>query len=630
MRWLFKLLGVSVSLLVCLSCALIRKPAIEPAPTLPLPEVKRITFTGNTQFSSRTLIGVMATKPRPSLLFWRRGEPYNPPTLRDDLLRIRKFYFDRGFLETTARVEQVQEQPEDNTVTIVIAIDEGPPTLVGELRLSGTIPPELSPVQTFIAGLPLEAGQRLNKAEFDQSRERILTRMRDATYARAEVIPHTTVDWATHLAVVSFELRPGDPTTFGTIAIEGEQLVKERAIRRQLRIREGEPYQAKLLDESVEAVNRLGMFQAVTPRVLNPDEQGAPLDIEIDVRERKPHSIQLGFGFSTVEQFRGEVQWLNRNLWGGAEQFNLTGRASSIQQEAQARFVLPYFLASWTSFTQTAFVRNQPRIDTDLLGLGDTFFGIQDTTPSYSQFSVGTESRVRRELTRRLGLSGGVEFSRHIFSDVDPSLIGTGVAEDNTLFIQFAELKWDSSDSLLNPTRGMMLRGEIDHSTTAIISTESFVKLLLEGRHYYPIREDLILASRLTVGGIQPYGGNETVPSNVRFFAGGPGSIRGYAPNRVGPLDSQGRPIGGDSLLVSSLELRFPISGDLGGAVFIDAGNVYSASPGYDLADLRVGVGPGVRYNTPVGPFRLDFGVALNRRPGDPFGRLDFSIGQAF
>jgi outer membrane protein assembly complex protein YaeT len=354
------------------------------------------------------------------------------------------------------------------------------------------------------------------------------------------------------------------------------------------------------------------------------------MDVDISVRERTPRSIQLGFGFSTVEQFRGEVQWTQRNLWGGAEQLNLSGKASSIQQAAEARFVLPYFLARRTSFTQTAFTRNQPRIDQDLLGLGDTFFGIQDTTPSYSQLSIGTESRVRRDFTRQLSGAGGVGFSRNVFSDVDPDLIGTGVAEDNTLFIQFVELKWDTSDNLLNPTRGLVLRGELDHSTTALISTESFVKLLLEARHYYPIRERLILASRLTIGGIDPYGGSESVPSNVRFFAGGPGSIRGYAPNRVGPLDSQGRPLGGDSLLVGSIELRFPISGDLGGVVFVDAGNVYSASPGYNLSDLRVGVGPGIRYNTPVGPFRLDFGIALNRRAGDSFGRLDFSIGQAF
>jgi outer membrane translocation and assembly module TamA len=176
----------------------------------------------------------------------------------------------------------------------------------------------------------------------------------------------------------------------------------------------------------------------------------------------------------------------------------------------------------------------------------------------------------------------------------------------------------------------MVLRGELDHSTRALISTTSFVKLLLEARHYFPLTEKLILATRFSVGDIEPYAGSETIPGNVRFLAGGPGSIRGYAPNRVGPLDSQGRPIGGNSLLLGGVELRFPITGDLGGVVFVDAGNVYSDSFGYNLGDLRVGVGPGIRYNTPIGPVRVDFGIALNPRASDKFGRLDFSIGQAF
>jgi outer membrane protein assembly complex protein YaeT len=588
-----------------------------------------MTITGNTQFSSRTLIGEMVSKPRPWLQFWKHGEPYNSPTLQQDLLRIRKYYFEHGFLETTAR-EQVQEHAEEQTVDIEIAIEEGAPTRVDAVHLTGTIPPELLPVPKLIAALPLQAGQRLNKADRDQSIEMLLTRLRNATYARAEVIPNTVVDHETHTAEVTFDLRPGSPTAFGQITIEGEYLVKDRAIRRQLRIREGEPYLAEALKGSVDAIYGLGMFQAVTPRQLNPTEQGAPMDVEITVRERKPRSVQLGLGFSTVEQFRGEAQWTHRNLWGGAESLNLSAKASSIQQAAEGRFFLPYFLARRTSFTQTVFARNQPRIDEDPLSLGDTLFGIKDTTPRYSEFSAGTESRVRREFSRRLSGAGGLELSRHVFSDVDPDLIGTGVADDNTLFIQFAELKWDTSDHFLNPTRGVVLRGEVDHSTDALISTVSFFKLLLEARHYHPLWERLILASRLSVGGIQPYAGSDTVPSNVRFFAGGPGSIRGFAPNRVGPLDSDGRPIGGDSLLVGSVELRFPIRGDLGGVVFVDAGNVYSSSPGYDLGDLRVGVGPGIRYNTPVGPFRLDFGVALNPRSGDPFGRLDFSIGQAF
>lgn len=126
MGWLLRLFVASVILPVCLSCALIRKQTAETPPTaLPLPEVRQITFTGNTQFSSRTLIGEMASKPRPWLQFWKRGEPYNAPTLQEDLLRIRKYYFDRGFLETAARVAQVQENADENTVAIELAIEEG-------------------------------------------------------------------------------------------------------------------------------------------------------------------------------------------------------------------------------------------------------------------------------------------------------------------------------------------------------------------------------------------------------------------------------------------------------------------------------------------------------------------------
>jgi outer membrane protein assembly complex protein YaeT len=628
--YLLRLLLASLILLMGASCATLRGREPEPAPTLPLPEVRRITFTGNTQFSSRTLLAEMVTKPRPFLQFWKRGEPYNPPTLQEDLLRIRKYYFDHGFLETTTRVERVQENAEENTVAIEIAIEEGPPTQVAEVRLAGTIPPELPPVQDIIAALPLSAGERLNKANFDRSKDLLLTRLHNATYARAKVVPNTEVDKEAHTAVVTFELYPGAQTTFGPITIEGEALVNERAIRRQLRIRPGDPYNAEELKESVDAVYGLGMFQAVTPRVLNPDEQGAPMDIEIDVIERKPHSVQLGLGFSTVEQFRGDVQWTNRNLWGHAEQLNLSAKASSIQQAAEARFLLPYFLARRTSFTQTAFARNEPKLTQDQLGLGNALFSIENTSPGYALFSVGGDTRVRHQFSRTWSGAGGFELSRNEFSNVDPDLIGTGIADDNTLFIQFGELKWDTSDSPLNPTRGMVLRGELDHSTTALISTTSFVKLLLEARHYFPFTERVILATRFSVGGIEPYAGSETAPGNVRFFAGGPGSIRGFAPKRVGPLDSQGRPLGGDSLLLGGVELRFPIFGDLGGVVFVDAGNVYSGNFSYNLSDLRFGVGPGFRYNTPVGPFRVDFGIALNRRPSDKFGRLDFSIGQSF
>jgi outer membrane protein assembly factor BamA len=213
-------------------------------------------------------------------------------------------------------------------------------------------------------------------------------------------VPDTVIDKEAHTAEVTFELRPGTETTFGPITIEGEKLVNERAIRRQLRIRPGDPYNANELKESVDAIYGLGMFRAVTPRVLNPNEQGAPMDIAIDVLERKPHSVQLGFGFSTVEQLRGEVQWTDRNLWGGAEQLSVSAKGSSIQQAGEARFLLPYFLAQRTSFTQTAFARNQPKLTQDQLGFGNTLFSIEDTTPAMRSSVLG----VRRGLsTNSLG-----------------------------------------------------------------------------------------------------------------------------------------------------------------------------------------------------------------------------------
>jgi outer membrane translocation and assembly module TamA len=176
----------------------------------------------------------------------------------------------------------------------------------------------------------------------------------------------------------------------------------------------------------------------------------------------------------------------------------------------------------------------------------------------------------------------------------------------------------------------MVLRGRLEHSTTAVISDVSFVKLVLEARHYLPLSQHLLLATRLKLGGIEPYGSSTDVPFNVRFFAGGPGSVRGFQLNRLGPVNADGDPIGGLSLIEGSAELRFPLFGDFGAVLFLDFGNVFSPPFTYHLGDLRYAVGPGLRYNTPVGPLRLDVGFIVDRRAGENFGRVEFSIGQAF
>jgi outer membrane protein assembly complex protein YaeT len=631
--WWRLLLAVLV-LLMCSACATLtgRKPEAEqPPPPPPLPEVRQITFTGNTHFSDRTLRAVMATQPRSWLTPWKKGEPYNLPTVEADLLRIRKYYFDRGFLNTTVQLDDVQEDPEKQAVRLTIAIDEGPPTLVREVRLAGSIPPELPSERDLLAALPLRPHERLNKADFDESQRILLTRLQNASYARAEIVPQTEVDSETHTATVTFELRPGELTSFGQVTIAGAQRVKEEAIRRQLTIEPGELYRREEVVLSTDAIYGLGMFQAVTPRILNPEEQGAPLDVEFDVRERQPRSVAFGIGLSTVELFRVQAEWTHRNLWQEANRLTFAARISSIRQEASARFEMPYFFAPRTTLAQTVFGRNEQDVTTGRVG--GAFFGVEESQPAFDLFSVGSETRVGHQFTRAIRGFVGVELSRNDFSNVDPAAIlaaGEGIAEDNFLFIQFTEWERNTSDSLLNPTRGTLVRGRLDHSNTSLLSDVSFLKGTLEGRHYLPLWANMVLATRVKVGTVEPYGDSDVIPFNVRFFAGGPGSVRGFALNRLGPKDAEGDPIGGNSLLEASVELRFPITGDLGGAVFFDAGNVYRDSFSFRIGDLRYAAGPGIRYNTPIGPLRLDVGFVLNRRAGEDFGRVEFSIGQAF
>ena len=173
----------------------------------------------------------------------------------------------------------------------------------------------------------------------------------------------------------------------------------------------------------------------------------------------------------------------------------------------------------------------------------------------------------------------------------------------------------------------------------ALRGTFNYLAMAADARHYLPFSDRVVLASRAQIGNIRPTDGDEAnIPFNKRYFLGGATSIRGWGRYEVSPLSGSGLPLGGDSMLAFSEELRAMLRGNLGGVLFLDAGNVWAESWSINLSDLRYAVGPGLRYQTPVGPLRLDFGYQLNPIPGllvngEPQSRrwrLHFSIGQAF
>ena len=434
-------------------------------------------------------------------------------------------------------------------------------------------------------------------------------------------------------AFVRYTVEAGERTFFGQVTIKGATSVKQEAIQRRLAFGPGDAYRPGGVTDSQAAIYDLGMFRAVTPRSLNPEAAGEPLDIEFEVIERQPRSFEVGLGLSTTERFRLQVGWTFRNVFGGAQHLSLSGKASSLGTAFETRFHVPHVLTPRTRFTQTAFVDSQEEINTDPLGLTDRIFDIEDAQPAFDVLRYGAESRVDHRFSKRFGAAAGIELSSNTFSRVDPLVVrelGSDVAVDHFLFTQFAELTWNTSDRAINATRGFLAMFRAEHSATGFLSDFDFVKAAIEGRRYLPLWHRTTLASRLKLGFVQPYGDSDVAPFNVRFYAGGPGSIRGFALNRVGPRAADGVPLGGHSLIEGSMELRFAVIGELGGVFFVDFGQVFEASLDYHLDELRYAVGPGIRYNTPIGPIRFDVGFIVDRRPDEPFGRIELSILQAF
>ena len=528
----------------CASRTALREEALTDA----FPEVRSIDFVGNEKFGDARLRGVMATQQRPLFSPWKRGSDYNPSAVDGDLLRLQKYYFDRGYLDVRASVDKVEQDEAGGTLQLRVRIEEGEVTVVREVevRVEGVIPPELPAVEELSRNLPLRVNDPITKAAFDSSREQLLLALQSAGYARAMVTPHTEVDRTAREASVRFTLEAGERTAIGQVTIRGAANVKAEAIRRRVTFQPGDVYSPGDVTDSQAAIYDLGMFRAVTPRSLNPEAVGEPLDIEFEVSERQPRSFEVGLGLSTIERFRLQVGWTFRNIFGGAQHLSLSGKASSLGTAFETRFHLPHLVTPRTRFTQTAYVDRQEEINTDPLGLTDRIFDIEDAQPAFDALRYGAESRVDHQFGRTFGVAVGVELSSNTFSHVDPLVVrelGTEVAIDHFLLTQFTELTWNTSDRAINATRGSLLLLRAEHSTTGILSDFDFVKSVVEGRRYLPLGRRTTLAGRLKLGFAQPYGDSNVVPFNVRFYAGGPGSIRGFGLNRVGPLAADGAPL---------------------------------------------------------------------------------------
>jgi translocation and assembly module TamA len=514
------------------------------------------------------------------------------------VLRSQGFYGARVISDMDAGGKPVQ---------VTFRIDTGPLYRIKsvDIQLSGEEPQGRVGVPER-KDLGLAPGDPARSKAVVDVEERVIRwfRNRGLPFARMAA-PRVVVDHGDRTVAVTYSVDPGPSARFGQTIVKGLQTVDEEYILRKIPWKPGDPFKGNLLQKGHRVLTGLGLFATVgieEGKAL--DEKGA-LPVTIAVRERKHRSVGAGVSYRTDEGPGGQVSWEHRNILHRGERLSLSAAGSGIA------------VSMGGDFRKRDFLREDQSL---LLSLR-----LADERPdAYSSRSLKSSVLVDRALSERLIAGMGLGFKE---SRVDQ----LGVEESYSLLSFPLHMDWDTSDDLLDPTRGGRLAFQFVPFYDASGTDHDFVKGKVGYRRYFGISRKpfLLLAGRINVGAI---GGAERddLPADERFYAGGGGSIRGYAYQTVGPL-SAGQPVGGRALLELSLEMRLKVTDRFGLVGFLDGGGAFrDMTPGSN-EDLLWGTGLGLRYFTPIGPLRLDVGIPLDRRDGvDDSFQIYASLGQAF
>ena len=595
-------------------------------------QISGLHFNGVDQVDKGALTSALQTK-QGSWIPWSRKRYFDRRAFEADLKRIEAFYRDRGFPDARVRSFDIQLNEAQDKVDVTVDIVEGEPIRVEAIEIRGFDVLSADQQRSLQETLPLQPGRPLDRQLASASRERALNALRDDGYPYAEVTV-TEAEAGARQRRLTFEATPGVLARFGEIDIRGFASVSENVIRRQLTFKPGDRFTRRDLRETQRKLYGLELFEFVNVEPLEePVLMNEEVPVRVTVAEGKHQKVTTGVGYGTEEQARARVRWDHRNVFGGAQQAGVEAKWSSLDRGIRVDYREPFFLSSRLSlnFDGQAWQAKEPVYDSKQLG-GRVILRYQPNQQSFWTVSFANE---RQEST--IAPEALADFTIRddlIALGLDPT---TGGSRGTLSAVAF-DISRNTTNSLLNATSGYVLNGHVEQAGRLLWGSYNFWAATAEARHFLTLRRRVTVANRFRIGSIVPTADDEAnVPFYRRFFLGGSSSIRGWGRFDVSPL-SDGFPIGGLSMLEGSAEVRVPLKGKFGAVAFFDFGNVWREARNFDLGDLRYAVGPGLRYQTPIGPARLDVGYQLNPIEGllidgEPQKRrirIHFSIGQAF
>ncbi len=499
-------------------------------------------------------------------------------------------------------------------VPIEIAVDPGPPFQFGSVAYLG-LPPDrslLDPARLLIRpGEPAKSGVIL-----DEERG-IARQLGEQGYPLARVTSRDVVaDHRTQTLDVALHVDTGQQAVLGETTVEGATSVDAEFLRGLAPYRPGETFDSRTLERYRDRLRRIPILASASVRTGEHIDRSGAVPIIVEVSERKPRVIGGGAYWSTDEGASVNGYWAHRNVFGKSEELRVEGEVGRIGltdfRDVDLRFV--------TRFTKPG----APTPADDLLA---SMMLVRESPEAYSRQAFVADARIRRAINRNLTIEGGIEFEISRIAYVSPLTPDTDYALIGIPLLAI----YDNTDDRLDPSRGYRATLAAEPLADLNNGGNLFAIVKAAGSTYRPLddRRRFVLAARVAAGSISS-ASLTAIPGNRRFYAGGGGSVRGFAFQSASPRDPLGNIIGGRSLFESSFELRIRINDILGIVPFVDAGRAFAAPfPDFSQA-LKVGAGVGLRYLTPIGPIRVDVAVPLNRSPEDPRFGVYVGLGQSF
>jgi outer membrane protein insertion porin family len=587
--------------------------------------VKRVRFVGNKSVSDDQLTERMETKEGGFFSFITSSGTYKADKFEKDLALLAFVYHDLGYANVKIGRPMLTLTPDRRYMEITIPVEEGDKYNVGAIDFKGEL---LAPKEQLHRLLNLKSGEVFNRTKLIEGIHKYLTTFyRDKGYAYANILPLSNVDEKTRKVDLTLDIRPGKPVIVERILFSGNSKTRDKVMRRELKISEGDLYSASRLEGSKNRVMALGFFESVNVN----EKRGSGEDkviVTFEIKERPTGTFQIGAGFSSIENFIATAQIAQQNLFGRGQTLSLLAQLSSLRQLFRINFYEPRFLDTDWIFSITGFNYVQ-----------DFFDFLRD--------SWGGSLLWGYQLHDNLFVTGSYNFEQ-----VSVTLGGfNGRVTDLRLANLFdagrtsslkASVTWDSRNNRLFPTKGMMHSYSVEVAETFLGSQIPFIRHALSSRFYFPIAQGLTFKTNAELG-ILTTSRPQGVPIFQRFFLGGILSVRGFRPFSLGPrlkvadrFDPAAMLVdfnkGGNKQLFMNFELEYPIFTKVGilGVVFVDFGNAFDDHEPISWKGMRGSWGFGFRWYSPVGPLRFEWGLPFRPLGNEEPIVFEFTIGNMF